>query len=261
MTLRPALALHEGFNDVDFRVPLQDSREVGTRRGIEALCLGTRRRDRSSVIGDLERNRSSAPGDPGRSNRSSAPAFQGVAALLLRSRNRLSRAKNREIPLWLGLKPWTLCHFTHVLFVRKVCEETCRSFWWCAGLQGARVAPGSHWWPWSSLTRRAIGGVSQPEALEITQSSHPCPSSQPPGTGWRHPEYRPQSGDRTIAFDPRQHEARPPFFSWWLSQSGNKLKANKAYKNFSSFSDSWIHHKLIKLCVTKKRDKISSYQS
>lgn len=260
MTLRPALALHEGFNDVDFRVPLQDSREVGTRRGTGALSLGTRRRDRIHTWGSQEKGKDLRLATR-RRDRSSAPAFQGVAALLLRSRNRLSRAKNREIPLWLGLKPWTLCHFTHVLFVRKVCEETCRSFRWCAGLQGARVAPGSHWWPWSSLTRRAIGGVSQPEALEITQSSHPCPSSQPPGTGWRHPEYRPQSGDRTIAFDPRQHEARPPFFSWWLSQSGNKLKANKAYKNFSSFSDSWIHHKLIKICVTKKRDKISSYQS
>ena len=74
MTLRPALALHEGFNDVDFRVPLQDSREVGTRRGTGALSLGTRRRDRIHTWGSQEkgkdlrlatrrRDRSSVPGD------------------------------------------------------------------------------------------------------------------------------------------------------------------------------------------------------
>lgn len=59
MALRPALALHEAFSDVDFRAPLPDSREGGTRRGTGALRLGTRRRDRSSV-----------------------PAFQGAAALI-----------------------------------------------------------------------------------------------------------------------------------------------------------------------------------
>ena len=74
MTLRPTLALHEGFNDVDFRVPLQDSREVGTRRGIGAPRLGTRRRDRihtwgpgegtgALYLGTRRRDRSSAPGD------------------------------------------------------------------------------------------------------------------------------------------------------------------------------------------------------
>ena len=74
MTLRPTLALHEGFNDVDFRVPLQDSREVGTRRGIGAPRLGTRRRDRihtwgpgegtgALYLGTRRRDRSSVPGD------------------------------------------------------------------------------------------------------------------------------------------------------------------------------------------------------
>lgn len=98
MTLRPTLALHEGFNDVDFRVPLQDSREVGTRRGTGALSLGTRRRDRIHTWGSQEKGKDLRLATR-RRDRSSAPAFQGVAALLLRSRNRLSRAKNREIPL------------------------------------------------------------------------------------------------------------------------------------------------------------------
>lgn len=65
MTLRPALALHEGFNDVDFRVPLQDSREVGTRRGTGALSLGTRRRDRIHTWGSQEKGQELCPWRPG----------------------------------------------------------------------------------------------------------------------------------------------------------------------------------------------------
>ena len=78
MTLRPTLALHEGFNDVDFRVPLQDSREVGTRRGIGAPRLGTRRRDRSSVPWDQEKGQELCTWGPG----------EGTGALCLGTRRR-----------------------------------------------------------------------------------------------------------------------------------------------------------------------------